>query len=161
MFGVLLAGVEHRVGLELQPLSLLQLDDRDVVVGDLDERVSALDVAGVRRRRAFDVEREGDLVAEFEVVERRRQGHEPQPKPDHLVEHDGGVLDEPNGVDRERRDVGDHRAADAVGERRREPADQYPRAAFVPFDVLDVEVVFRHVRLACSLAPSSRRAGWA
>ena len=159
VFGVLLAGVEDRVGLELQPLSLLQLDDRDVLVGDLDERVAALDVAGVRRRRAFDVEREGDLVADLEVVERRRQGDEPQTQTDHLVEHDRGVLDEPDGVDRERRDVGDHRAADAVGERRREPADQHPRAAFVPFDVLDVEFVFGHVRLACSSAPSSRRAG--
>jgi len=39
MFGVLLTGVEHCVGLELQSLSLLQLDDRDIVVGDLDERV--------------------------------------------------------------------------------------------------------------------------
>jgi len=58
MFGVLLTGVEHCVGLELQSLSLLQLDDRDIVVGDLDERVRALDVAGVRRRRTLDVERE-------------------------------------------------------------------------------------------------------
>ena len=139
-----LPAVEDGVGFEFQPLSGFEVDDRDVLVGGRDHVVTGLDVPRVGGDGlavllgALDVERERHRVALLELVDGRRERDEPQPEADDLVEHDARVLDDPDRVDGHGRDVGHHRPADAVGERRRHAAHEEARLA------LAAVVIYRH-----------------